>query len=72
MADTSRGDYPDKFCAYCGKKGGCYLRHWGPLMRGNVVYLDECAAGPLRSINGNGIDPLFDSETGEPWKESHS
>jgi hypothetical protein len=64
MPDTIRSDYPDKFCAHCGKKGNCYLKHWGPLMRGNVVYLDECAVG-LRSVDSNGIEPTFDCNTGE-------
>lgn len=64
MPDTSRGDYSDKYCAHCGKKG-CHLKHWGPLMKGKLVYLDECAAGPLRAVDGNGIDPTFDCDTGE-------
>lgn len=64
MADTSRGDYSDKYCAHCGKKGECYLKHWGPLMRGKLVYFDECAVA-LRSVDGNGIEPTFDCDTGE-------
>lgn len=63
MADTSRGDYSDKFCSHCGKKG-CYLKHWGPLMKYNVVYLDECAV-ELRSVDVNGIDPTYNCDTGE-------
>lgn len=64
MADTIRSDYPDKYCAHCGNKG-CYLLHSGPLMRGKIVYLDSCAAGPLRFIDGKGVEPTFDCETGE-------
>lgn len=69
MADTMRSDFPDKHCAYCGVKGRCYLKHWGPLMRGHVVYLDECAV-ELRSVGPEGIDPRFDCDTGEPMEES--
>lgn len=64
MADTSRGFYSDKHCAWCGKKGDCYLKHWGPLMRGAVVYLDQCAV-ELRSVGGNGVAPLYDCDTGQ-------
>jgi hypothetical protein len=67
MADTSRGNYADKHCAHCGIKGRCYLKHWGPLMRGKVVYLDECAV-ELRSVDGDGIEPTFDRETGERFE----
>jgi hypothetical protein len=64
MADTSRGDYSEKFCAHCGKQG-CYIKHWGPLMKGRVVYFDECIAGPLRAVDGNGIDQTYNCDTGE-------
>jgi len=63
MPDTLRSAFPEKYCAWCGKRGGCYLKHWGPLMRGNAVYLDECAV-QLRSIKGNGVEPRFDCDTG--------
>lgn len=38
MADTVRGDFPDKVCE-CGRKG-CAFRHWGPLVPdGCIRYL---------------------------------
>lgn len=31
MADTKRGDFPEKICNDCGKKG-CIFIHWGELV----------------------------------------
>jgi hypothetical protein len=39
-------------------------------MRGKTGYLDECAV-ELRSVDGNGIEPTFDCETGERLAEVH-
>ena len=64
MPDTLRAAFPEKYCAWCGKYGECYLKHWGLLMRGNIVYLDECAV-ELRSVGGEGIEPRFNCDTGE-------
>lgn len=63
MADTIRSDYPEKFCAWCGSKG-CHLQHWGPLFKGKVVFLDNCAI-ELRSVDDNGVEPRFNCDTGE-------
>ena len=59
MPDTMRSDFPDKYCANCGKKD-CYIKHWGGLMNYEVVYLDEC----ISSIK-EGTSPRYNCNTGE-------
>lgn len=66
VPDTLRSSFPDKYCAWCGKKGECYFKHWGPLMRGKIVYLDDCIV-ELRSVSSEGVEPRFDSFTGEAF-----
>ena len=42
MPDTERGDFPNTPCSDCGKIGGVYIRHWGPLVpQGKVGYFDQ-------------------------------
>jgi hypothetical protein len=66
MSHTLRSSFPDRYCADCGKLGGCYIKHWGSLVpEGVVAYFDECFIGrTTREVN-------YDSVTGERVDNDH-
>ncbi|MDP3901833.1 MAG: hypothetical protein Q8Q37_02580 [bacterium] len=54
MADTSHGDFPDKYCSDCGQRG-CSFLHWGPLVPSSTVgnFCDKCMLGRNRDYDKN-------------------
>lgn len=58
MADTTKGDYPFQPCSDCGKVGGCYIKHWGPLVPpGAVGFFDDPCIGERRDASNRGESP---------------
>lgn len=65
MADTMRSDFPDSYCANCGSKG-CHILHWGPIMGGKRVTLDNCIL-----MLGENSPQLYDCDTGARTEEPY-